>query len=92
MRQKKIKTTYVGGVYHPKPNVFARLADANISIPEDQDGIFPYSITFDFESSFSQEGTSQLPGANLRFIEKHVPLSVSVCANITHSCPMMKMP
>ena len=49
----KIKTMYVGGVYHPKPNVFAQLADANISIPEDHDSIFPYCITFDFENSFS---------------------------------------
>ena len=50
---KSIKTTYVGGVYHPQLNVFARLADANLSLPEGQDGIFLYHITFDFASSFS---------------------------------------
>ena len=80
---KSIKTTYVGGVYHPQPNVFARLAAANISLTEGQAGIFPDSITFDFEYLFPREETPQAPGANLRFSENHVPLSVSICANIT---------
>ena len=45
-------------------------------------GYFLTALLVDFESSFSLEETPQTPGANLRFIEKHVPLSVSVCANI----------
>ena len=79
---RKIKTTYVNGVYHPKLTLFSRLADANIYIPKDEDGIFPYCITFDFESSFSREEMPQIPGANLRFIEKHIPLSVRVCGTL----------
>ena len=79
---KKIKTIYVGGVYHPKLNVFARLGNENIFIPQDQDGIFPYHITFDFGSSFSRDETPQFPGANLRFIGKHIPLSIGVCVNV----------
>ena len=83
-RDKSIKTTYVEGVYHPQPNAFARLTDANISLPKGQDDIFPYRITFELESLFSREETPQASGENLRFIEKHDPLSVSLCANIAH--------
>ena len=66
----KIKKTYTGGVYHPKPNVFTQLAEANISIPQNQNGIFRFLDM----SSFSRYESPQLHEVNLRYIEKHVPL------------------
>ena len=75
-----VNRIYKGGVYHPTPSMFQRLADEAIVVG-DYLRYFPYRATFDFECYFSDE---RIPANSdkLQWSARHVPLSVSVASNV----------
>ena len=75
-----VNRIYKGGVYHPTPSMFQRLADEGIVVG-DSLRYFPYRATFDFECYFSDE---RIPANSdkLQWSARHVPLSVSVASNV----------
>ena len=79
-----VNRIYKGGVYHPTPSMFQRLADEGIVVG-DSLRYFPYRATFDFECYFSDE---RIPANSdkLQWSARHVPLSVSVASNEPAQC------
>ena len=75
------KKKFVGGSYQPEPTVFELLEDEGIMV-EEQLQFYPYRITYDFESYFLKEDLPQ-SSEKLTWEAKHIPLSVSVCSNVS---------
>ena len=74
-----VRRVFPGGVYHSTPSIFERLDDENIRVNESL-RYYPYRATFDFECWFD---TEHLPSnSEVRWIARHVPLSVSVASNV----------
>ena len=72
-----VRRVFPGGVYHSTPSIFERLDDENIRVNESL-RYYPYRATFDFECWFD---TEHLPSdSEVRWIARHVPLSVSVAS------------
>ena len=72
---------FPGGAYKVPQTIFDLLEDEGIHIPEDLK-YFPYRATFDFECYFKKEDQHPRNTAKLTWEAEHVPLSVSVCANV----------
>ena len=79
--QGQVKYTYKGGVFRLTPTIFEELLELGIHVPE-SDRFYPYFSVFDFESILSKEN---LPTntALLEHQSKHIPLSCSLCSNIS---------
>ena len=75
-----VRHVYKGGVYHTTPSVFQRLDDEGITVA-DTLRFYPYRATCDFECFFDGEA---LPASSdrVKWIARHVPLSVSVASNV----------
>ena len=74
-----VRRVFPGGVYHSTPSIFEQLDDENIRVNESL-RYYPYRATFDFECWFD---TEHLPSdSEVRWIARHVPLSVSVASNV----------
>ena len=74
------KNKFVGGSYQPEAVVFELLADEGITVDEEKK-VYPYRITYNFESYFSKEDLPQA-SEKLTWEAKHIPLSVSICSNV----------
>ena len=72
---------FPGGAYKVPQTIFDLLADKGIDIPEDLKYL-PYRATFDFECYFKCETEHPRNTAKLTWEAEHIPLSVSVCANV----------
>ena len=78
---EKTKTiTYKGGVFKPKQNIFEKLDDIGVQIPEEL-RYSRYIATYDIESILSREDTPSNTDKT-SYTQKHVLVSVSVCSNI----------
>ena len=75
-----VRHVYKGGVYHTTPSVLQRLDDEGITVA-DTLRFYPYRATFDFECFFDGE---DIPANSdrVKWIARHVPLSVSVASNV----------
>jgi hypothetical protein len=73
------KLRFPGGNFKPNETVFDKLEELGIVLP-DEEKFYPWFITFDFEAVLQQ--INDHPTSKLRWIEKHQPISVSVCSNV----------
>ena len=79
--QGQVKYTYKGGVFRLTLTIFEELLDLGIPVPK-SDRFYPYFSVYDFECILSKEN---LP-PNTSLLEhqaKHIPLSCSLCSNIS---------
>ncbi|KAK3736484.1 hypothetical protein QZH41_017403, partial [Actinostola sp. cb2023] len=81
--EPKTRLRFPGAAYVIPPTIFEQLADEGIQVP-DELRYFKYFATFDFESMLDK---SDLPEntTKLTWVNKHVPLSFSVCSNVPGS-------
>ena len=77
----KVHLKYPGGAYHVPKTIFEELEDEGIIDPEEA-RYFPYRVTF--ECYFDKEKEEELKSTEkLNWQSGHVPLSVSVCSNVS---------
>ena len=77
---ERTKHHYPSGVYQITENIFERLEDVNINVPQEL-RLFSNFIVFDFESITVPDNT--LRNTELTsWIGKHVPISVSISSNL----------
>ena len=72
---------YPGGFYVTPKTIFEKLEEEGILIPE-KERYYPYRAVFDFESYFDKSVQSS-PTDMLTWDMKHVPVSVSICSNVS---------
>ena len=75
-----VRRVYSGGVYHSTSSVFERLDDETIRVDESL-RYYPYRATFEFECWFDTEQLLS-DSEKVRWVARHVPLSVSVASNV----------
>ena len=75
-----VNRMYTGGVYRPPPSIFERLDDEGIVV-EKTLRYYPYRATFDFECYFTGDNVPT-DTDHVRWVARHVPLSVSVASNV----------
>ena len=73
--------SFPGGACKTSPTIFQLLEDEGFMIPQHLK-YFPYRTTFDFECMFSST-TCLNDTEKLTWDAKHIPLSVSVCSNVS---------
>ena len=73
------KHKFPGGFLSPKRTIFEELADWGINVAS-HNHFYPWFIVFDFESILQQ--TSKKVSETTTYIQKHVPISVSVSSNV----------
>ena len=72
---------YPGGFYVTPKTIFEKLEEEGILVPE-KERYYPYRAVFDFESYFDKSVQSS-PTNMLTWDMKHVPVSVSICSNVS---------
>jgi len=72
--------SYRGGVYTPPKSIWQKLALYGLDV--DENFVFPYRATFDFECFFDKDNIPQTKTDTTQFSAKHVPLSFAVCSNV----------
>ena len=73
------KEIYPGGVYLPGQTTIEKLVENGL--PIQRNFVFPYRITYDFESYFDSTQCED-KGEKTKVLNRHVPLSVSVASNV----------
>ena len=82
----KTKFVYPGGFRQARENVFDRLDQYDIHVPEDQRTI-PWYICYDFEALLQK--VQDCPTESLQWTQKHIPISVAICSNVVgHTDPV----
>ena len=81
--EARVKYVYPGGVYTPPKNIFDRMEEEGIQVPEDLK-FSKYFATFDIEVFYPK--SSQLPPnkPKLEFTAEHRLLSVRVSSNVSN--------
>ena len=75
-----VKHTFPGGGYQLPATIFDQLGDLGIIVP-DEDKLYPYRATYDFECYFQRVEGGQR-GNKLVYESRHEVLSCSVSSNI----------
>ena len=73
------KYVFPGGFYSPPKTVFEELEEINIYVDQSE-RIYPWFIVFDFEAMLKGTHTDSLK--KQKWINQHIPISVSLCSNI----------
>ena len=75
----KTKFVYPGGFHQDRENIFERLDQYEIHVPENE-CTFPWYICYDYEALLQK--IHDQPTDMLQWTHKHVPVSVSICSNV----------
>ena len=75
----RTKFKFPGGFFSPNESIFDQLAEFGINVSEDNQ-TYKWFATFDFESML--EKTDEHPSKKLYWLQKHHPVSVSICSNV----------
>ncbi|MEW8119475.1 MAG: hypothetical protein AB2792_20110, partial [Candidatus Thiodiazotropha sp.] len=75
----KTKFVYPGGFHQDRENIFERLDQYEIHVPENE-RTFPWYICYDYEALLQK--IHDQPTDMLQWTHKHVPVSVSICSNV----------
>jgi len=73
---------YPGGIMKPNLTVFEELEEYEIFVPK-ADRTYPWFCCFDFESILKNDASEMQNAVKEQRISTHVPVSVSLCSNIT---------
>ena len=72
---------FPGGFHKRTPTIFDRLKDFDIVVDIEQQQ-YPWFIVYDFEALLSPVNEKDQPTAQLRWMRRHEPISVSVASNV----------
>ena len=75
------KFTYPGGYHAYQKDIFTQLEEFEIFV-EEKDRFYPWFCVYDFESILRRLDEADSPTEKLTWLEKHLPVSVSLCSNV----------
>ena len=75
-----VRELFLGGIYKNPPTIFEKLEEIGICVPKN-DRFCSYYCCCDFEAYFCQENLPE-NGPKLILEVRHIPLSVSIAANV----------